>query len=160
MPILSTHIPTPTLPLSLHSTSVSSVCKIHCCLPWLLLLSRSVVSESLQLHGLQHVRFPCLFTISWSLLTHVHWLMMPSNHLILYHPLLLLVNILLIPPVFSSCLSPSLFLFSSGVAGSYSFMLNFLRKYQILFWSCCTILYIHQQNMRVLFSTQPHQHLL
>ena len=77
------------------------------------LFSHSVRSDSLQLHGLQHTKVPCLFTISWSLLKLMSIeLMMASNHLILYHPLLLLVNILLIPPVFSSCLSPSLFLFS------------------------------------------------
>jgi len=50
----------------------------------LLLFSHSVVSNSLQTHGLQHASFPCPFTISCSLrkLMSVE-LVMPSN----YHPL-------------------------------------------------------------------------
>ena len=53
--------------------------------------SRSVVSNSLQPHGLQHTRLPLSFTISQSLLklTSIES-MMPSNHLILCCPLLLL----------------------------------------------------------------------
>ena len=56
----------------------------------LLVFSRSVVSDSLRLHGLQHARPPCLITNSWSLLrlTSIE-LVMPSNHLIHCHPLLL-----------------------------------------------------------------------
>ena len=41
-------------------------------------------------HGLQHIRFPCP---SLSLRLKSIVLMMPSNHLILYHPLLLLLSI-------------------------------------------------------------------
>ena len=76
--------------------------------------SCSVVSNSLRPHALQHARQASLsITNSWSPLKLMPIeSVMASNHLILYHPLLLLVNILLIPPVFSSCLSPSLFLFS------------------------------------------------
>ena len=48
--------------------------------------SLSVVSDSLQLHGLQQASLP--ITNSWSLLK-----LMPSNHLILCHPLLLLPSI-------------------------------------------------------------------
>ena len=61
--------------------------------------SRSVVSDSLRPHGLQHARPPCpsptsgVYSNSW---THVHQLVMPSNHLILCRPLLLL------PPIFPS----------------------------------------------------------
>ena len=52
--------------------------------------SCSVVSNSLQPRGLQHTRLPCLITNFWSLfklmsITSV----VPSNHLILCHPLLL-----------------------------------------------------------------------
>ena len=46
-----------------------------------------------QLHGLQHARLPC-FTISWSLLKFISMeSVMPSNHLILWCPLLLLPSI-------------------------------------------------------------------
>ena len=50
--------------------------------------SCSVVSNSLQLHGLQHARLPCL-TISRSLLKLMSVeSVMPSNHLIFCRPLL------------------------------------------------------------------------
>ena len=52
------------------------------------------MSDSLQLHGLQHARLPLSFTISWSLLKLMFIeSAMPSNHLILCHPLLLLPSI-------------------------------------------------------------------
>ena len=62
----------------------------------LLLFSHSVVSRSLQPHGLQHTRPPWP-TLSHSLLkvTSIESVM-PSNHLILFCPLLLL------PPIFPS----------------------------------------------------------
>ena len=48
----------------------------------------SVLSDSLRPHGLQHARLP--FSISWSLLKLMSIeSVMPSNHLILCHPLLL-----------------------------------------------------------------------
>ena len=69
----------------------------------LLSFSYSVVSDSLRPHGLQHARLPCpsptpgaclkLMTID---------LVMPSNHLILCHPLLLLPSIFPSIKVFSS----------------------------------------------------------
>ena len=57
-----------------------------------MLFSRYVVFDALQLHGLQHTRLS--FTISWSLLklTSIESVM-PSNHLILCHPLLLLPSV-------------------------------------------------------------------
>ena len=59
-------------------------------------LSRSVVSNSLQSHGLQHTRPPLSITNSWSLLKLMSIeSVMPSNHLILCHPLLLLPLIFL-----------------------------------------------------------------
>ena len=59
--------------------------------PLLLLFSHSVVSSSLWPHGLQHTRLPLSFTISQSLLKLMSVeSVMPSNHLILRHPLLLL----------------------------------------------------------------------
>ena len=70
----------------------------------LLLFSRSVMSDSLRLHGLQHARLPSLsFTISQSLLKLMSVeLVMPSNHLILCHPLFLLPSIFPNIRVFSS----------------------------------------------------------
>ena len=56
--------------------------------------SRSVMSYSLRPHGLQHTRPPCpsptprVYSNSWSIES-----VMPSNHLILCHPLLLLPSI-------------------------------------------------------------------
>ena len=51
----------------------------------------SVASHSLQPHGLQHARLPCLIiTNSWSLLKLMSIeSVMPSNHLFLCHPLFL-----------------------------------------------------------------------
>ena len=56
--------------------------------------SRSVMSNSLQPHGLQHARPPLSITNSQSLprLMSIESVM-PSNHLILCHPLLLLPSI-------------------------------------------------------------------
>ena len=64
--------------------------------------SCSVVSDSLQPRGLQHPRPPCpsptlgVYSNSTSI-----ELVMPSNHLILYHPLLLLPSIISTVRVFS-----------------------------------------------------------
>ena len=57
----------------------------------LLLFGHSVMSDSLRPHGLQHPRFPCMsFTISQSLCKLMSTeSLMPPNHLIFYHPLLL-----------------------------------------------------------------------
>ena len=56
----------------------------------------SVVSNCLQLHGLQHTRLPCPSPISWSLLKLMSIKsVMPSNHHILCRPLLLLPSIFL-----------------------------------------------------------------
>ena len=53
--------------------------------------SRSVVSDSLQPHGLQHTRLPLSITNSWSLLKLVSIeSVMSSNHLVLYYPFILL----------------------------------------------------------------------
>jgi len=63
----------------------------------------SVVSNSLQPHGPQHTRVPCHFTISQSLRKLMSTeSVMPSNHPILCHPLLLLPSIFPSIRVFSS----------------------------------------------------------
>ena len=66
--------------------------------------SRSVMSDSLRPHGLQHVRLPCPSpTLSLLKLMSIESVM-PSNHLILCHPLLLLPSI---PPSIRVFLSES-----------------------------------------------------
>ena len=99
----------------------------------LLLFSPSVMSDSLRPYELQHKRLRLTFTISQSLL----WLMsieiMPSNHLILCSPLLLLPSIL--PNIFSNDLALCFrwskywkFSFSISSSNEYS-GLTFFRIY-------------------------------
>ena len=65
--------------------------------------SHSVVSKSLQPHGLQHARLPCSSPNSRSLLILMSIeSVMPSNYLILCHPLLLLPSIFPSIRVFSN----------------------------------------------------------
>ena len=67
------------------------------------MFSRSVMSDSLQPHRLQHTRLPCSFTISRSLLKLMSIeSVIPSNHLILCRPLLLLLSVFPSIRVFSS----------------------------------------------------------
>ena len=76
--------------------------EIEVALATVLLFSGSVVSESLQPHGLQHSRRPCP-SLSPSLLKLMSIeSLMPSNHLILSLPLLLLPSIFPSIRVFSS----------------------------------------------------------
>ena len=78
--------------------SLPSKCPIHINSLFFLFLSVqfscSVVSNSLQLHGLQHPRLPCpsLAPRVWLKLMPTESAM-PSNHLILCHPLLLLPSV-------------------------------------------------------------------
>ena len=64
--------------------------------------SRSVMSDSLLPHELQHTGLPIHHQLPKFTPTHVHQLVMPSSHLILYHPLLLLPPIPLNIRVFSN----------------------------------------------------------
>ena len=71
-------------------------------LPLLLLFSRSVVSNSLQSHGLKH-QASLSFTVSQSLLKLMSIeSVMPSNHIILCHHLLLLPSIVPSNRIFSN----------------------------------------------------------
>ena len=68
----------------------------------LLLFNCLVVSDSLQPHGFQHARLPCP-SLSPGVCSNSHPLsLMPSNHLILCHPLLLLSSIFPSIRVFSN----------------------------------------------------------
>ena len=58
-----------------------------------LLVSHSVVSDSFRPYGLQHARLPVLHHLPKFAQTHFLESVMPSNHLILCHPLLLLPSI-------------------------------------------------------------------
>ena len=64
--------------------------------------SHSVVSDSLRPHGLQHIRFPCLLPLLELLKLMSIESVMPSNHVILCRPLLLLPSIFPSIRVFSS----------------------------------------------------------
>ena len=67
-----------------------------------LLLSCSVRPDSLWPHGLQHTRLPCSSLSPMSLKLMSIKLVMPSNHLILCHPLLLLCSVFPSIRVFSN----------------------------------------------------------
>ena len=97
-----------------------------------LLYSRLVVSDSLQLHGLQHVRpsFPLPSTGTCSNLSIES--VMPSNHLIFCHPLLLLPSIFPSIRVFSNELALCIrwpkywsFSFSINPSSEYSGLISF-----------------------------------
>ena len=64
--------------------------KIHVGRSLLLLFSHSAVFDSLRPCGLQDADFSVLHYFLKFAQTHVYWVVMPSNHLILCHPLLLL----------------------------------------------------------------------
>ena len=67
-----------------------------------LVLQSLVMSYSLQFHGLQYTRIPCP-SLPWSLLKFMCFeSIMPSNHLILYHPFLFLSSVFPSIRVFSN----------------------------------------------------------
>ena len=90
------------------------------------------MSDSLQLHGLQHARIPCPSpSLSWLKFMSIE-LVMPSNHLILCHPLLLLPSIILSIRVFSSELALYIwwpkyrsFSLSNSSSNEYSGLISF-----------------------------------
>ena len=97
-------------------------CYLYC-----VVFVHSVVSNSLWPHGLQHTRLPYPFTISQSLLKLMSIeSVMPSNHLVLYYPLLLL------PSIF-----PSIMVFSNELAlhmKSVASVLEFQLQHQLFQW--------------------------
>ena len=92
--------------------------------------SRSVVSDSLWPHGLQHARHPCASPTPRACSLTSFALVMPSNHFILCHPLLLLPSIFPSIRVFSkeSVLPirwPEQWSFSIGPSSEYSGLISF-----------------------------------
>ena len=102
-------------------------------------LSCSVVSDYLEPHGPQHCQASRSITISWSLLKLMSIeSVMPSNHLVLYRPLLLLPSILPSIRVFSNELAlhirwPKYWSFSFSTT---PFRIDFLSDW--LVWSSCS----------------------
>ena len=94
--------------------------------------SHSVMSDSLQPHGLQHARTPSIIN-SWSLLKLMSIMsVMPSNHLILCRPLVFLLSIFPSIRVFSNesvlCIrQPKYWSFSFSISPSneYSGLISF-----------------------------------
>ena len=64
--------------------------------------SRSVMSNSLQPHKLQHASFPVLHHLPELAQTHGHQVSMLSNHLVLCRPLLLLSSVFPSSRIFSN----------------------------------------------------------
>ena len=98
----------------------------------LLLFNCSVMSNSLLPHGLQHARLPCPLPSLGASQTHVHWVSMPSNHLILCSPHLLLPSIFPSIKVFSNELALCIrwpkywnFSFSNRSSNEYSRLIYF-----------------------------------
>ena len=95
-----------------------------------MLLSCSVLTNSLQLHGLPHAMLPCP-SLSPSLLKLISIeSMMPSNHLLLYCPIILLPSIFPSITVFSSVLAlhirwPNYWSFSISPSNEYSGLISF-----------------------------------
>ena len=92
---------------------------------WLLLFSHSIMSDFLWPYGLWHARLPCPSLSPISCSNSCPQSVIPSNHLILWHPLLL-------PPIF-----PSIRVFSNELAlcimwpnyWSFSFSLSPSNEY-------------------------------
>ena len=96
----------------------------------ILLFSRYIGSNSVQLHGLQHTRLPILHYLpEFAQLMFIE-LMMPANYLILCHPLLLLSSIFPSIQVFYSELAlcirwPKYWSFSVSPSSAYSGFISF-----------------------------------
>ena len=86
--------------------------------------SRSVVSDSLWLHGLQHARPPCPSPTPGVYSNSCPITVMPSNHLILCHPLLLPSNLSPHQDLFKSVLRirwPNFWSFSFSISPSIEY---------------------------------------
>ena len=96
----------------------------------LLLFNHSVIYNFLwPMDCMQHTRHPCA-SLSSRAQTHIHWVDMPSNHLILCRPLLLLPSILPSIRVFSNESAllirwPKDWSFSISPSSEYSGLISF-----------------------------------
>ena len=98
----------------------------------LLCASHSLLSNSLRSHGPQHARLPYPSHLPEIAQIHIHESVMPSNHLILCHPLLLLPSIFLSIRVFSNKSALRIrwpkywsFSFSISPSNEYSVLISF-----------------------------------
>ena len=106
--------------------------------PYSVQFSHSVVSDSLRPHGLQHARLPCPSRSLLKLMSIES--VMPSNHLILCHSLLLLFSILPSIRVFSNKLALHIrwskywsFNFSISPSSEYSGLISFrINRFDLL----------------------------
>ena len=101
--------------------------------------SHSVMSDSLQPHGLQHARLPCPSLSPGVCSNSCTESVIPSNHLILFHPLLLLPSIFPSIRVFSNELAlcirwPNYWSFSFSISPSnkYSGLISFRSWFSAL----------------------------
>ena len=105
----------------------------------LLLFSCQVVSDSSRPHGWQHARIPCPLPSPWVCPKFICWTVMPSNHLILCCPLLLLPSIFPSIRVFSNESAhhirlPKYWSFSFNISATkeYSGLISFRTDYSDL----------------------------
>ena len=130
-PLKKKFLPLPSLSLQ----QMPMVCEV---MPFAVVLSLSCV-RLFVLHGLQHARLPCP-SPSQSLLKLMSIELMPSNNLILYHPLLFLSSIFLSIRVFPNESAPCIrwpkswsFSFSISSFNEYSGFISFRVDYFDLF---------------------------
>ena len=122
--------------------------------------SLQVMSDSLQRHGLQHARLPCPSLSPRTCSNSCPLLVMPSNHLILCHPLLLLPSIFPSIRVFSSKLAlrirwPKYGSFSCSISPSneYSGLISFrMDCFDLLVFqrTCKSLLQHHSSTALIL----------
>ena len=105
-----------------------------------LLFSQSVMSDSLHSHELQHTRLPCPSPTPGACSNSSVESVMPSNHLVPCHPLLLLPSIFLSIRVFSKESAPHIrwpkyWSFSIRPSNEYSELVSFRNDWFTLFVS-------------------------
>ena len=133
------------------------------------LSSRSVVSDCLPPHGLQHARLPC-HSLSPGVCSdscpssHLGWWMMPSNLLVHCHPLLLLPSVFPIIMVFSNesalCIRwPKYwsFCFNISPSNEYSELISFrIDRFDLLaVWGTLKSLLQYHSSKQQFFGAQP-----
>ena len=120
--------------------------------------SRSVVSNSLRPHELQHARLPCPLACQASLSIILKSIesVMPSNHLILCCPLLLLPSIFPSIRVFSNesvlCIRwPKYWSFSISPSNGYSGLISFRMDWLDLQGTLKNLLQHHRSKASILW---------